>query len=35
VRAVGRLERVVRETPLVMDLRGVTRGIDAPSLVRL
>src|SRR5436190_1699325 len=29
------LERVVRETPLVMDLRGVTRGIDAPSLVRL
>jgi UDP-N-acetyl-D-glucosamine dehydrogenase len=29
------LERVVRETPLVMDLRGVTRGIDAPSVVRL
>src|SRR3989440_8054025 len=29
------LERVVRDAPLVMDLRGVTRGIDAPSVVRL
>jgi UDP-N-acetyl-D-glucosamine dehydrogenase len=29
------LERVVRESPLVMDLRGVTRGIEAPGLVRL
>jgi UDP-N-acetyl-D-glucosamine dehydrogenase len=29
------LERVVRDTPLVMDLRGVTRGIEAPGLVRL
>jgi len=29
------LERVVREAPLVVDLRGVTRGIDAPSVVRL
>ncbi|HEV7459357.1 MAG TPA: nucleotide sugar dehydrogenase [Solirubrobacteraceae bacterium] len=29
------LERVVRETPLVVDLRGVTRGMDAPSVVRL
>ncbi len=29
------LERVVRDTPLVMDLRGVTRGIEAPSVVRL
>jgi UDP-N-acetyl-D-glucosamine dehydrogenase len=29
------LERVVRDTPLVVDLRGVTRGMDAPSVVRL
>ena len=29
------LERVVRDAPLVVDLRGVTRGIDAPSVVRL
>ena len=29
------LERVVREAPLVVDLRGVTRGIGAPNLVRL
>ena len=29
------LERVVRDAPLVMDLRGVTRGIEAPSVVRL
>jgi UDP-N-acetyl-D-glucosamine dehydrogenase len=29
------IERVVRDTPLVMDLRGVTRGIEAPGLVRL
>jgi UDP-N-acetyl-D-glucosamine dehydrogenase len=28
-------ERVVRDTPLVVDLRGVTRGMDAPSVVRL
>jgi UDP-N-acetyl-D-glucosamine dehydrogenase len=28
-------ERVVAEAPLVVDLRGVTRGIDAPNLVRL
>jgi UDP-N-acetyl-D-glucosamine dehydrogenase len=28
-------ERVVREAPLVVDFRGVTRGIDAPNLVRL
>jgi hypothetical protein len=27
--------RVVRETPLVVDFRGVTRGIEAPNLVRL
>ena len=25
----------VREAPLVVDLRGVTRGIEAPNLVRL
>ncbi len=29
------LERVVRDAPLVMDLRGVTRGIEARSVVRL
>lgn len=29
------LERVVRESPLVVDLRGVTRGIQASNLVRL
>ncbi len=29
------LERVVHEAPLVVDLRGVTRGIEAPSVVRL
>jgi UDP-N-acetyl-D-glucosamine dehydrogenase len=29
------LERVVRDAPLVVDLRGVTRGIEAPSVVRL
>src|SRR5204863_7060614 len=28
-------ERVVAEAPLVLDLRGVTRGIEAPHLVRL
>jgi hypothetical protein len=26
---------VVRESPLVMDLRGVTRGIEEPGVVRL
>jgi hypothetical protein len=26
---------VVRESPLVVDFRGVTRGIEAPNLVRL
>jgi UDP-N-acetyl-D-glucosamine dehydrogenase len=29
------LDRVVRDAPLVVDLRGVTRGIEAPSVVRL
>jgi UDP-N-acetyl-D-glucosamine dehydrogenase len=29
------VERLVRESPLVVDLRGVTRGIEAPNLVRL
>jgi UDP-N-acetyl-D-glucosamine dehydrogenase len=29
------LERVVRESPLVVDFRGVTRGIEATNLVRL
>jgi UDP-N-acetyl-D-glucosamine dehydrogenase len=29
------LERIVREAPLVVDFRGVTRGIEAPNLVRL
>jgi UDP-N-acetyl-D-glucosamine dehydrogenase len=29
------VERVVREFPLVVDFRGVTRGIEAPNLVRL
>ena len=29
------LEQVVREAPLVVDFRGVTRGIEAPNLVRL
>jgi UDP-N-acetyl-D-glucosamine dehydrogenase len=28
-------ERVVREAPIVVDLRGVTRGIEAANLVRL
>jgi len=25
----------VREAPIVVDFRGVTRGIEAPNLVRL
>ena len=29
------LERIVRESPLVVDFRGVTRGIEAANLVRL
>ena len=29
------VERVVRDSPLVVDFRGVTRGIEAPNLVRL
>jgi len=29
------VERLVRESPLVVDFRGVTRGIEAPNLVRL
>ena len=29
------VERIVREAPLVVDFRGVTRGIEAPHLVRL
>jgi UDP-N-acetyl-D-glucosamine dehydrogenase len=29
------VERIVRESPLVVDFRGVTRGISAPNLVRL
>ncbi len=29
------LERIVRDAPLVVDFRGVTRGIDSPNLVRL
>jgi UDP-N-acetyl-D-glucosamine dehydrogenase len=29
------LERLVREAPLVVDFRGVTRGIESPKLVRL
>jgi UDP-N-acetyl-D-glucosamine dehydrogenase len=29
------LERIVRDAPLVVDFRGVTRGIEAPNLVRL
>jgi len=29
------LELIVREAPLVVDFRGVTRGIEAPHLVRL
>jgi UDP-N-acetyl-D-glucosamine dehydrogenase len=29
------VERLVRESPLVVDFRGVTRGIEAPHLVRL
>jgi UDP-N-acetyl-D-glucosamine dehydrogenase len=28
-------ERVVREAKLIVDFRGITRGIDAPNLVRL
>jgi hypothetical protein len=28
-------ERVVREAPLVLDLRGITRAIEAPNLARL
>jgi UDP-N-acetyl-D-glucosamine dehydrogenase len=28
-------ERVVAEAPLVLDFRGVTRGIEAKNLVRL
>jgi UDP-N-acetyl-D-glucosamine dehydrogenase len=29
------VERLVEEAPLVVDFRGVTRGIEAPNLVRL
>ena len=29
------VERLVREAPIVVDFRGVTRGIEAPNLVRL
>jgi UDP-N-acetyl-D-glucosamine dehydrogenase len=29
------VERIVRDSPLVVDFRGVTRGIEAPNLVRL
>jgi hypothetical protein len=29
------VERLVREAPLVVDFRGVPRGIEAPNLVRL
>ena len=29
------VERLVREAPLVVDFRGVTRGIEAPHLVRM
>jgi UDP-N-acetyl-D-glucosamine dehydrogenase len=29
------VERIVAEAPLVVDFRGVTRGIEAPNLVRL
>jgi len=29
------VERLVREAPLVVDFRGVTRGIESPNLVRL
>ncbi len=29
------VEAVVRAAPLVVDFRGVTRGIEAPNLVRL
>ena len=29
------VERIVREAPLVVDFRGVTRGIKAPNLLRL
>jgi UDP-N-acetyl-D-glucosamine dehydrogenase len=29
------VEQVVRSSPLVVDFRGVTRGIEAPNLVRL
>jgi UDP-N-acetyl-D-glucosamine dehydrogenase len=29
------LERIVAAAPLVVDFRGVTRGIEAPNLVRL
>ena len=29
------VERIVAGVPLVVDFRGVTRGIEAPNLVRL
>jgi hypothetical protein len=29
------VERLVRESELLVDFRGVTRGIEAPNLVRL
>jgi hypothetical protein len=29
------VERLVQESQLVVDFRGVTRGIEAPNLVRL
>ncbi len=29
------VDAVVRDAPLVVDFRGVTRGIEAPNLIRL
>ena len=29
------IEAIVHGSPLVVDFRGVTRGIEAPNLVRL
>ncbi len=29
------VDRIVAEAPLVVDFRGVTRGREAPNLVRL
>jgi UDP-N-acetyl-D-glucosamine dehydrogenase len=35
LRAIAGRLQLTREAPIVVDFRGVTRGIEAPNLVRL